>query len=203
MRAKSGPIASAQNRGTFRKSVRRRRRKTPPNGERAPSGMRRTPSKSLVPTDRDGSQELSRLLFYCFSSRWRFDFSHRDRTPRTPRTARIVRLSLLQPWKRHRLARRAFGLRRRRRPTTSAAACVTPPPPSWAPGLPDRDGRRPGPCRAKIRRVSPVWTACRSCGSADGILRFGRRRVCSSSSLRCLAVFRCSAADSVYGGPEA
>jgi len=83
--SESGPIASAQNRGTFRKSVRRRRRKTPPNGERAPSGMRRTPSKSLVPTDRDGSQELSRLLFYCFSSRWHFDFSHRDRTTCTPR----------------------------------------------------------------------------------------------------------------------
>ena len=48
----------------------------------------------------------------------------------------------------------------------------------------------------------PVWTACRSCGPAYDLLRFGRRRVCSSSALRCLAVFRCAAADSVYGGSE-
>ena len=73
---------------------------------------------------------------------------------------------------------------------------------SRPPGLPDRDGRRPGPCRAQIRRVSPVWTACRSCGPANDLLRFGRGRVCSSSALRCLAVFRCAAADSVYGGSK-
>jgi hypothetical protein len=66
--------------------------------------MRRTPSESLVPSYRAGSQELSRLLSCSFSLRWRFDFSHRDRTPFTPRAVRILRLDVLQPSKRHRLA---------------------------------------------------------------------------------------------------
>jgi hypothetical protein len=142
------------------------------------------------------------LLSCCFSSCWRFDSSHRDRTTCTTCPLRILRVALLQPSKRNRLASRAFGLRRRRPPTPSAAACLTPPPPSWAPGLPDRDGRRPGPCRAKIQRVSPVWTACRSCGPAYDVLRSRRGRAFSSSAIRCLAVFRCAAADSVYGGSK-
>ena len=194
-------MSSVQKRGSFRKSV--RRHKTPPNRKRAPSGMRRTPSKSLAPTDRDGSQELSPLLSWSFSLRWPFDSSHRDRTTCTTCPPRILLFALLQTSKRNRFAGRAFGLRRRRPPTPSAAACVTPSPPRWAPRLPDRDGRRLGPCRAQIQRVSPVWTACRSCGSANDVLRSRRGRAFSSCAIRCLAVFRCAAADSVYGGPEA
>ena len=57
-----------------------RRRKTNPNRERVPNGIRRTPSKSAAPNVRAGLQELSPLLFCCLSSRWHFDSSHRDRT---------------------------------------------------------------------------------------------------------------------------
>jgi hypothetical protein len=88
----------------------RHKKKTPPNKERVPSGMRRIPSKSDMPHVLPGSQELSRLLFYCFSSRWRFDSSHRDRTTSTACGVRILRLALLQPPKRYRVASRAFGL---------------------------------------------------------------------------------------------
>ena len=161
-------MSSAQNPGTFRKSV--RRHKTPPNRKRAPSGMRRTPSKSLAPTDRDGSQELSPLLSWSFSLRWPFDSSHRDRTTCTTCPPRILLFALLQTSKRNRFAGRAFGLRRRRPPTPSAAACVTPSPPSWVPGLSDRDGRRPVPVELKssacprsgphAARVAQLMTYC-------------------------------------------
>jgi hypothetical protein len=67
-------------------------------------------NKSAAPHVRAGLQELSLLFSWSFSSRRRFDSSHRDRTTCTSCALRILRLDVLQPSKRHRLACRASGL---------------------------------------------------------------------------------------------
>jgi CRISPR-associated exonuclease Cas4 len=58
--------------------------------------MPRILSKSPAPNVLPGSQEFSPLLSWSFSSRWRFDSSHRDRTACTTCALRILRLALLQ-----------------------------------------------------------------------------------------------------------
>ena len=109
--------------------------------------VRRIPSKWAAPNVGAGSLELSRVLFYCFSSRWHIDSSHRDRATFTSRSLRILRLALLQPSKRHSLPAGLLVYDDAGRQHLQRPACFTQTPPRGPTALSDRDGRRPGPGR--------------------------------------------------------
>jgi hypothetical protein len=167
-----GATCSARKRGSFRKSL--RRHKTPPNKERAWSGMRRTPSKSPAPNVRAGSR--MRVCSFVHSSR-----------PGISILRIVTGLLLLLAFafcgwlyfSRRSAAGLPAGLlvydegrQHLQRTLVTPSASLRPP------RLPDRDDRRPGPCRAQVRRASPVWTAYRSCGVRADAKRqqVGRRR---------------------------